>query len=159
MGHRALVARQRPDGRHDLHHSQWAGTDLSLAHELANGAWPPTGVAAEPLATDVPWTGLLSTHLDPLLHEALYVVAANGDVRAYRTGWLDGGGEGSDGVLVGVRWADHCDDVRVRSWFRGARAVAQRAVRAADVTGPAAATLVERSLREWATDREVIRVP
>lgn len=160
MGHRALVARERPDGRHDVHYSQWAGADLSLAHELANGAWPPPGVATEPLATGVAWTDLIETHLDALLHEALYVVAATGDVRAYRTRWLGEGEGGPDGLLVGVRWADLCDDVRVRAWFQGARCVADRAVRGPDGADPAsAATLVERCLREWADDREVIRVP
>lgn len=166
MGHRALIARERPDGRHDVHHSQWAGADLSLAHELANGPWPPAGVATEPLATAVAWTDLLERHLDALLHEALYVLAATGDVRAFRTGWLGDGGEGPEGLLVGVRWGDVCDDVRVRAWFQGARTVADRVVRvgdgyeAGDGTDPATvATLVEHCLREWADDREVIRVP
>lgn len=165
VGHRALIARERADGRYEIHRSQWAGADLSLAHELANGTWPPPGTETDPVATGVPWTDLLANRLDALLHEALYVVGADGAVRAYRTCWLghasDGpGGDGPQGLLVGVRWADHCDDVRVRAWFRGASAVTERAVRDGDVADPATApTLVERCLREWAADREVVRVP
>lgn len=160
VGHRALIARERPDGTHDVHYSQWGGADLSLANELSSGTWPARGVATEPLATGVAWTDLVETHLDPLLHEALYVVEASGDVRAYRSRWLGVDGEGPDGLLVGVRWTDSCDDVRVRAWLQGARAVAGRAIGGSDVADPAsAATLVERCLREWAADREVIRVP
>lgn len=163
MGHRALIAQERADGRHAVHYSQWGGTDLSLAHELANGRWPPRGVSPEPRATGVAWTDLLASHLDALLHEALYVLETNGEVRAYRVCWLGpgiGGADAPGGLLVGVRWADHCDDVRVRAWFRGASAVAERTARDGDVADTAlSATLVERCLREWATDREVIRVP
>jgi len=34
MGHRALVAYERADGRYDLHYAHWGGTDLRLVRAL-----------------------------------------------------------------------------------------------------------------------------
>jgi len=158
MGHRALVARERPDGRHDLHYSQWGGADCSLAGALAGGAWPPEGVTAAPLATGVAWVDVLGEHLDPLVHEALYV-EADGAVTAYRSLWLGADPADPAGLLVAVRWADPCDDERVRAWFAGARSVAGAARERDALDAATAATVVERCLREWAGDREVVRVP
>jgi hypothetical protein len=151
MGHRALVARERADGRYDVHRSQWAGVDLSLARTLAREGWPPPGRAPVPVATAVAWQDLLADHLDPLVHEALFVVPRDGPVRAYRTVWLGADHADPDGLIAAVDRATLCDDERVLAWVDGARAVA----READV-GP---TAVERCLREWRGDREVVRVP
>lgn len=158
MGHRALVARERPDGRHDVHHSQWGGADCSLARALATGSWPPDGVDPEPRASGVAWTALLAEHVDPVCHEAVFVRAADG-VRAYRTFALGDAPTDPEGLLVGVRWAEPCDDARVRAWTAGARAVARAAGERGELTPPAAATVVERCLRDWAGDRAVLRLP
>lgn len=151
MGHRALVARERADGRFDGYRSQWAGADLSLARTLAWKGWPPPGPALVPAATAADWQDLLAAHLDPLVHEALFVVPHDGPVRAYRPVWLGADHADPDGLLVGVDWAAPCDDARLLAWVDGARAVA----RETDV-GP---TTVERCLREWRGDREVVRMP
>lgn len=158
MGHRALVARERADGRHDVHRSQWGGAGLSLAGRLADGGWPPEGVAG-PVATGVTWTALLGSHLDPLLHEALFVVADGGRVRAYRPLWLGADPADPEGLLVGVRWVDPTDDARVLSWFAGARAVARAACERGALGRADAATLLDHRLRAWAGDREVVRLP
>src|SRR6056297_541556 len=34
MGHRALVAYERPDGTYNLHYSHWGACNLKLAHEI-----------------------------------------------------------------------------------------------------------------------------
>jgi len=159
MGHRALVARERADGRHDLHRSQWGGLDCSLASALASGSWPPDGVAETPAATGVDWAALLGEHLDPLVHEALFVVPERGPVTAYRPLWLGADPADPEGLLVAVRWADPCDDARVLAWFEGARAVARAAGERGSLAPAEAATLLERRLREWAGDREVVRLP
>lgn len=151
MGHRALVARERADGRYDVHRSQWAGADLSLARTLTSEGWPPTGPTLVPVATAVPWTDLLADHLDPLVHEALFVAPRDGPVRAYRPVWLGADHADPDGLLAGVDPATPCDDARLLAWVDGARAVAREGA-----VGP---PTVERCLREWRGDREVVRVP
>lgn len=158
MGHRALVAYARGDGRYDLHYSQWGGADLTLAGRLSAPAADP--VADEPVAAGVDFVAVVADHLDPLVHEALYVL--DEQPRAYRTLWLgddatpDGG---AAGLLVEVAWADPCDDARVRAWGRGARAVAGACRERGLLSAPEAATLVERCLRAWAGDRAVVRPP
>jgi hypothetical protein len=159
MGHRALVARERGDGRHDLFRSQWGGADLSLAHELDHGGWPPPRADRDPVATGVAWTDLLGDHLDPLLHEALYVARRQAPTAAYRPLWLGADPADPSGLLAAVDRADPCDDARVLAWFAGARAVA-RAACDRDLLSPAgAATLVEARLRAYRGDREVVQLP
>jgi hypothetical protein len=159
MGHRALVARERADGTHDVHRSQWGGADLSLARALDRGGWPPPSVSPDPLATGVDWPDVLGVHLDPLLHEALYVAARGAPVRAYRPLWLGADPADPAGLLAAVDWADPCDDARVLAWFEGARTVARAACERGLLAPGSAATLLEARLRSWRGDREVVRLP
>jgi hypothetical protein len=155
LGHRALVAYGRHAGRYDLHYAHWGGADLSLAGRLADPETDP--VTPDPLAVEVPFAVVVSTHVDPLVHEAVYVVDAD-EVRAYRSLWL-GPLDVDGGLLAAVDWAAPCDDDRVRSWFRGARSLAAAGRRGGHLTPEAAATLLERRLRDWRGDREVLRCP
>lgn len=155
MGHRALVAYGREDGRYDLYYAHWGGADLSLARRLT--APETDSVAPDPVAVGVAFPGVVREHVDPLVHEALYVVDS-AEVRTYRGLWL--GPVGVDGgLLVAVDWAAPCDDARVRSWFRGARALAAGCRERGHLRAEAAATLLEERLRDWGGDRDVLRCP
>lgn len=125
MGHRALVAYQRPDRLYDVRYSHWGGEDLSLAAEisaatpLADGA-----VDADLLADSVARERILTAYLDPCIHEALYLVtpAADYAVDAYRVCWLEWG-DGRDagrGAIIAVD-PDETADRRVRTWFRATK--------------------------------------
>lgn len=90
MGHRALVAFERPDGRYDLHHSQWGADELQLLATLErlDGRATPAeapGVHAEPILACVS-TAVVLDFLDPREYEALFVVGD--DVAAYLVLWL-----------------------------------------------------------------------
>ena len=163
VGHRALVAYGREDGRYDVYYSHWGGADLALARQLADPATDP--VADEPLSRAVEFAAVVGQYLDPLVHEALFVV--DDEPRVYRTLWFGFGGgvdssvdeSSAGGLLVGVDWTDPCDDAHVRAWFAGARAVAAACHKRGELSQTMAATVVERALRDWADDREVIRPP
>lgn len=168
MGHRALVAYARPDGRYDCYYAHWGGVDLGLAERLVDPERDP--VAPEPLATARPFAAVVDGVLDPLVHEALYVVDREGvvgsrsgpdrerPVTAYRALWL--GPIGADGgLLVAVDPGVPCDDARVQSWFRGARSIAAACRERESLGATEAATLLEAHLRDWAGDREVLRCP
>ena len=158
MGHRALVAYSREDGSYDVYYSHWGGVDLGVTSRLTDPA--ADQVADEPLAERVEFAAVVGRYLDPLVHEALFVLDEK--PRVYRTLWF-GFGDQSDsptnGLLVGVDWKDPCDDERVRAWFAGARAVTAHCHEQEHLSRAAAATVVERSLRAWADEREVIRPP
>lgn len=155
MGRRALVAYVRGDGRYDVHYAHWGAAEPTLACRLADPETDP--VAADPIAVGVPFETILETHVDPPIHEALYVVEIDG-VRAYRVLWLGPVGvEG--GLLVAVDPRDPRDDVRVGAWFRGARAVASACRDRGSLPSEAAAALVTDRLGDWGGDREVIRFP
>lgn len=104
MGHRALIALARRDGRYDLRESQWGGEDLR----------PPDPEATVSLAGDVPGERVLPDHADPWRYEALFVQRES--VRGYRVrplGWdLD---PPTRGAIVAVSPAD---DAAFRTWFR-----------------------------------------
>ena len=163
VGHRALVAYGHEDGTYDVYYSHWGGADLAVAGQLADPATDP--VADEPLAERVEFAAVVGRHLDPLVHEALFVL--DDEPQVYRTLWFGFGGgvdtpaspTPTDGLLVGVDWTDPCDDACVRAWFAGARAVAAHCHEQEGFSRSTAATVVERALRAWADDREVIRPP
>ncbi|WP_254764681.1 DUF6735 family protein [Natrinema marinum] len=123
MGHRALVAYRRLDGRYDLRYSHWGGETLSLAAEisastpLADGA-----VESEVLAASVTRDRILTDHLDPCVYETLYLVspAAAYRVDAYYVCWLEWGDgrNGDRGAIVAV---DRTDDGAIRHWFRATK--------------------------------------
>ncbi|GAB3675308.1 DUF6735 family protein [Halopiger thermotolerans] len=123
MGHRALVAYRRPDRLYDLRYSHWGGEDLSLADEitaatpLAEGA-----IEAALLADSVALERILTDHLDPCVHEALFLVAPENDyaVEPYRVCWLEWG-DGRDGGRGAIVAVDPADDRAVRTWFRATK--------------------------------------
>lgn len=119
MGHRALVARERPDGTYDVYYSHWGGADLSLARDLDGEPWAHPQVDPDPMATGVPWDELLGAHLDALVHEALFVLPQAGPTGAYRPVWP--GPLDCPVPLVAVRPGDRCDDTFVRHLLGGAR--------------------------------------
>lgn len=116
MGHRALVAVSRGDGRYDLRESRWGGEDLL----------PPDPEATIPIETDVPGDRLLSDHVDPWRYEALFVVRSS--VAGYRVrplGWSVR--PPIRGAIVAV---DPADDREFRTWFRATKSVLGDAVEA-----------------------------
>jgi hypothetical protein len=168
MGHRALLARERPDGRYDVYYAHWGGADLSLARRLA-GNWAPDeppdpasdpAVRNAPRSVGVAFEAVLADHLDPLVHELLVVLGRDA-VDAYRPLWFGpvAGEADTPSALVSVDPRVARDDERVLAWFRGTRdAVADLLARGA-IDGPTASTCLRRRLRAWGRDREVIHVP
>lgn len=155
MGHRALVAYASGDGRYDLYYAHWGAADLSLAGRLGDPGADP--VEPDPLAVTVSFGVVVREHVDPPIHEALYVVEA-GTTRVYRALWLGPLGV-NGGLLVAVDSDAPCDDARVRGWFSGARALATVCREHGECPPGMAATLLEARLRAWAGDREVLRCP
>ena len=141
MGHRTLVAYDR-DG-YDLRYAHWPPDPAALAPETPFGGPPddevvrgrvadllePTGgrladdrrhaVDPEPLATGLSFEAVCR-RIDPLEHEALYVVDADFSVRRYLVVGLRAGGHRRT-ALVGYD-ADG-DAAYLRGWLAGARAV------------------------------------
>lgn len=120
MGHRALVAYRRPDYLYDLRYSHWGGQDLTLAGDL-EAATPLAGgrVDADLLADSIALEHVLTDHLDPCVHEALYLVSPEFEVTAYRVLWLEWGDsrEQGRGAIVAVPPGER--DADLRGWFRG----------------------------------------
>ncbi|MFC4245506.1 DUF6735 family protein [Natribaculum luteum] len=119
MGHRALVAYQRPDHLYDVRYSHWGGEDLQLVASLSPDAPLAHGVVdSEVLADSVARSRILSGYLDPCIHEALYLVSPEFEVTAYRVLWLEWGDGREDGrgAIVEVELGDR--DLEVRTWFR-----------------------------------------
>lgn len=154
MGHRALVAYARGDGRYDIHYAHWGAADLSLADRLTTPAGDP--VDPDPVATGVPFAAVVREHVVPPVHEALFVVDADA-VRTYRVLWF--GPLGVEGGLLVAVDPGACDDDAVLAWFRGARALAAACRERAGAPADWAATTLERRLRDWAGTREVLRCP
>ncbi|RKD95163.1 DUF6735 family protein [Halopiger aswanensis] len=123
MGHRALVAYRRPDRLYDLRYSHWGGEDLSLARGIT-AATPLAEGAVESalLADSVALERILTDHLDPCVHEALFLVAPDDEylVDAYRVCWLEWG-DGRDGGRGAIVAVDPADDRAVRTWFRATK--------------------------------------
>lgn len=126
MGHRALVAYERPDRLYDLRHSHWGGADLELVDRLGERT-PLAGGAVDPevVADSVSRERILTDFLDPRRYEALYLVEVDGGVNPYRVAWL--GWDGDDdrpagrGAIVGVAPGEN--DREFRIWFRATKTV------------------------------------
>jgi len=117
MGHRALVAYERPDGTYNLHYTHWGGCNLRLKHQLSEGmpfgekyegsreiyeeletassTYVPekhrhkqTEVRLEPTAVGISIQDALANYLDFHMHEAFYIVTREFRVTAFRTFWL-----------------------------------------------------------------------
>ncbi|MFP8952560.1 DUF6735 family protein [Natrialbaceae archaeon A-arb3/5] len=123
MGHRALVAYRRPDHLYDLRYSHWGGEDLSLGDDITSET--PLGdgaVDARLLADSIARDRILTDHLDPCVHEALYLVApADGyAVDGYLVCWLewgDGRENGRGAIIEAAPDTAH----EVRTWFRATK--------------------------------------
>ncbi len=146
MGHRTLVAYDR-DG-YDLHYAHWGVDPETLAPETPFGdrpddRWardraeglldstggymceaPDTAVETDPIATGLCFVEL-GEYVDPIEHEALYVVDSDFSVRTYLVFGLDGynvGREGGPAVAL-VGYDGESDAAYLRGWLAGARAV------------------------------------
>lgn len=145
MGHRTLVAYDR-DG-YDLHYAHWGVDPGSLAPETPFGGPPDdcwarersddlltpeggrmterreTAVDADPIATDLSFVDL-GEYVDPVEHEALYVVERDFSVRTYLVFGLDGRSFGrTDAPAVAlVGYHGETDAAYLRGWLAGARA-------------------------------------
>lgn len=161
MGHRTLLAYDRAG--YDLHYAPWGVDPDDVTPETPFGGTPDepdrvsipacvdpgdgrltddrrTAIQPDPIATDLAFPEVCS-HVDPVEHEALFVVDADFDVRTYLVFALRrGSGGGSDDVrgadeardaVVGSRRAtaalvgydDATDAAYLRGWLSGARSV------------------------------------
>jgi len=146
MGHRTLVAYER-DG-YDLHYAHWGVDPGALTPETPFGGSPNDGWAREKsgelltpeggrltddrgtaVDTDPIATGLsfveLGAYVDPVEHEALYVVDGEFSVRTYLVFGLDGRPFGrTEGPVVALVGYDGAADAAyLRGWLAGGRAV------------------------------------
>ncbi|WP_181692756.1 DUF6735 family protein [Natronomonas sp. LN261] len=146
MGHRTLIAYER-DG-YDLHYAHWGVDPGELTPEEPFGGPPDDGWAREraeelltvengrftdedgtAVDTDPVATGLsfveLEAYIDPIEHEALYVVDSDFSVRTYLVFALDSRRFGrADGPAVALVGYDGGRDAAyLRGWLAGGRAV------------------------------------
>ena len=158
MGHRTLVAYER-DG-YDLHHAHWGVDPTALTPLTPYGGRPDvarvraavadrlepaggrlvedreTAVDPDPFVT-VPTFQEVVGHVDPVEHEALYVVPPDFAVRRYLIVALQA--ECGRGRTALVRYVDAADARYLRGWLAGARAV--RDVAGTNTGAPVAAAL------------------
>lgn len=170
MGHRTLVAYDR-DG-YDLHYAHWGVDPDEITPETPFGGPPNDGWARErttdlltPAGGRLPDGGEtavdpdpivtgrsfveLDGYVDPIEHEALYVVAADFSVRTYLVFGLDCRSFGREGKTVAlVGYDGDADAAYLRGWLAGARAVR-------GVCGPDDGAIV-RALRWLDPDRGTI---
>ncbi len=149
MGHRALVAYRRPDYLYDLRYSHWGGQELTLAGDL-EAETPLAGgrVDADLLADSVALEHVLTDHLDPCVHEALYLVTPEFEVTAYRVLWLEWGDSRQQGrgALVAVPPGER--DAALRGWFRGIKTTLADAIEMGAFSRRAARSYLEARVRE-----------
>ncbi|ELY98542.1 hypothetical protein C482_11862 [Natrialba chahannaoensis JCM 10990] len=122
MGHRALVGYRRPDGLYDLRYSHWGGTDPSLAAEISADTPLADGtISASLLADSIARDRILTDHLDPCVHEMLFLVepSAAYEVTPYHVCWLEWGDghENGRGALIGTDQTAES----IRTWFRATK--------------------------------------
>jgi hypothetical protein len=167
MGHRVLVAYDR-DG-YDLHYAHWGPAPADIIPKTPFGGPPDDEWAADratdlidaeggqlaenheravdpdPIATGLTFAEVCE-RIDPLEHEALFVVAPDFSVRTYlvfRVGTRDGR---PTGALVG--YDGRRDAAYLRGWLAGARAVRD--------TSGLDETAVSRALRWLDADRGTV---
>lgn len=165
MGHRALVAVERADGRYDLYYSQWGAHGWRLAAILARpgGADPTTGgapVGPAPLATGCTFDALLGDHLDFQAYEALFLVARSGAVRPHLVCWFGLPGvdrlRPGDGGLIAVDAdAPATDGEYLRGWFAGTKETVLDAVDRGAFTPAGARAYLAARVDSWSDARRV----
>nr|WP_255665765.1 DUF6735 family protein [Haladaptatus sp. DYF46] len=168
VGHRALVAYERPDGRYDRHYAHWGATDLALRHEIAaetpfadgNGKrnpnrWTP---AIDPTPRERALSFEDAATFDYRAYEAFYVVSLAWDVTAFLPLWFGTtDDEPHAGVLVEVDSEN--DAERARRWFRATRAVVRDMVCREALDEPEVHDYLDARVSEWTgSRREVISV-
>ncbi|MCU4925595.1 hypothetical protein OB905_06285 [Halobacteria archaeon AArc-dxtr1] len=134
MGHRAIVAYRRPDGRYDLRYSHWGGDELSLLERI-DVETPLAGGLVDPTVLEprVSVAELLERVLDPRTYETLYLVSTAFSVEAEWVCWLGWdadrtGREPDDGPLRSeargaiVPVERSTEVVRLRTWLRATKA-------------------------------------
>lgn len=123
MGHRALVAFQRENGKYDTYYSHWGALNLCLKAPLEDGLKPgesagrlPTvpvehneaRINEDPSDVEVTLSELGSEIIEYWQIEAVYVVPSIGEVTAYVTLDFDLDADGArsthDGAVVAPRW-------------------------------------------------------
>ena len=146
MGHRTLVAYDR--NGYDLHYAHWGvdpdaitpetpfggPPDDGWARDRADGLFTPTGgelherrksaIETDPIETGLSFVELRS-YVDPIEHEALYVVDRDFWVRTYLVFGLEGHavGRAADPTIALVGYDGDRDAAYLRGWLAGARAV------------------------------------
>ncbi len=169
MGHRALVAYERPDGRYDRHYAHWGATSLALRHEIApetpfaggtfsgdTDRWTP---AVEPTPEATRLSFEQATNVDYQQFEAFYVVSLAWIVTAYLPLWFGATVDADPTVGALVTVSDDHDATYVRQWFRATRAVVRDMVRRGALSECEATNYLDSRLTEWASDRrEVVPV-
>lgn len=146
MGHRTIVAYDRAG--YDLHYAHWGVDPETLTPKTPFGGRPDdewardraedlvdadggrmneshgTAVETNPIETGLSFVEL-GSYLDPIEHEAVYVVDEDFSVRTYLVFGLDGyrpDGESSP-TLALVGYDGETDAAYLRGWLAGARAV------------------------------------
>ena len=167
MSHRALVAVERGDGRYDVHYSRGGGAD----ERLERLGRPDAGRARElldgpPIERGLPFEAMLADLLDPIVHEALVVVAPDGEATPYvvvpyllatSDGLVESAPRGAALALVG-RDGSRLHPAYVRGWSHGAAEVLGEAVDA-DLLSPAEALgWLDDGVRRLAGDRYALAV-
>lgn len=166
MGHRTLVAYDRAG--YDLHYSHWGvdpdaitrgspfggPPDDRWAREAAEDVLDPEGghltrdhdaaVNPDPVATELSFREVCE-RVDPLVHEALYVVDSDFDVRTFLVLALRGPADDHRPTAALVGYEGARDAAYLHGWLSGARSV--RDVHALD------AGSVVRALRWLDADR------
>ena len=145
MGHRTLVAYDR--NGYDLHYAHWGVDPESLTSETPFGGVPndgwartqadelctaeggriteshETAVESDPIATGLSFVEI-GDHIDPIEHEALFVVDGDFSVRTYVVFGLDSRFGRTDGpAIAAIGYSDGSDATYLRGWLAGARAV------------------------------------
>jgi len=138
VGHRALVAYERPTGGFTVRYSQWGAHGYRLLDAVT--ASTPLGgrrrggdaprVRPGPLGVADDLGALAATYVDPLAHEAAFVVTPSFCVRAFEplAFWLDEPTVEYGGALVALRRDRDPgrDASELRAWRRGATATRSR---------------------------------
>ena len=145
MGHRALVAYERPGDGYTVRYSHWGARGYRLLESVtastplggrngdggdesdaSDGNDEPT-VRPEPLGVAIDLDDVARSFVDPLLHEGVFVVSDAFCTRAFEplAFWGDSSTTVHGGALVELRRdRDPCADAReLRAWRRGATAM------------------------------------
>lgn len=173
VGHRALVAYERPGGRYTVRYSHWGARGYRLLESVT--AATPLGrtdpdsddgppVRPEPLGVAADLGDVASGFVDPLLHEAVFVASDDFCTRAFEplAFWGDGPTTVHGGALTELRRdrAPDADAAELRAWRRGAAAMlaSDGEIRQSLDRGEYHDRLMD-ALRDEADDRELYAIP